>query len=108
MLDRTPEKAGRRAGCMHFEFGDHVQRSERAFGAAADHYTVPALGVWDRYGSATVTRLQLAQGMTVVDLCCGADGSAIPAAHAVGPAGRVLGIDVAEPLLALARTRAAH
>jgi len=89
-------------------FGDHAQRAERAFGAAADHYTVAALGFWDRFGSATVSRLQLAPGMTVLDLCCGAGGSAIPAAHAVGPAGRVLGIDIAEPLLALARARAAH
>jgi ubiquinone/menaquinone biosynthesis C-methylase UbiE len=88
--------------------GDHVQRAARAFGAAADHYTVPALGFWDRFGSATVSRLQLAPGMTVLDLCCGAGGSAIPAAHAVGATGRVLGIDVAEPLLTLARARAAH
>jgi ubiquinone/menaquinone biosynthesis C-methylase UbiE len=89
-------------------FVEHVRRAERAFGAAADHYTVPALGFWDRYGSATVSRLQLAEGITVVDLCCGAGGSAIPAAHAVGAAGRVVGIDVAEPLLALARARATH
>jgi ubiquinone/menaquinone biosynthesis C-methylase UbiE len=89
-------------------FVEHVRRAERAFGAAADHYTVPALGFWDRYGSATVARLRLAEGMTVVDLCCGAGGSAIPAAHAVGAAGRVVGIDVAEPLLALARARGAH
>jgi len=34
--------------------------------------------------------------------------SAIPAAHSVGPAGRVLGIDVAGPLLELARARAAR
>ena len=46
--------------------------------------------------------------MTVLDLCCGAGASAIPAAHAVGAAGRVLGIDVALPLLELARARAAQ
>jgi ubiquinone/menaquinone biosynthesis C-methylase UbiE len=89
-------------------FGDHTQRAERVFGAAADHYTVSALGFWDRFGSTTVSRLRLAQGMTVLDLCCGAGGSAIPAAHAVGADGRVVGIDVADPLLALARARAAH
>jgi len=67
-----------------------------------------SLGFWDRFGAATVTRLPLAAGDGVLDLCCGAGGSAIPAAHAVGPAGRVLGIDVAEPLLELARARAAR
>ena len=43
----------------------------------------------------------------VLDLCCGAGASAIPAARAVGTAGRVLGVDVAVSLLNLARARAA-
>jgi SAM-dependent methyltransferase len=66
-----------------------------------------ALSFWDRFGAATVSRLPLAAGHSVLDLCCGAGASAIPAARRVGPAGRVLGIDVAEPLLAMARARAA-
>ncbi len=89
-------------------FGDHARRATRAYSAAADHYTLAALGFWDRFGSATVSRLRLAPGMTVLDLCCGAGASAIPAAQAVGAAGRVLGIDVAIPLLDLARARAAR
>ena len=44
----------------------------------------------------------------MLDLCCGAGASAIPAARLVGPAGPVLGIDVAEPLLEIARARAAR
>lgn len=84
-----------------------AQRAARAYGAAADHYRQPALSFWDRFGAATVTRLRLAPGGMVLDLCCGAGASAIPAARAVGPAGRVLGIDVAAPLLELARARAA-
>jgi SAM-dependent methyltransferase len=40
-------------------------------------------------------------------LCCGHGASAMPAARAVGATGRVLGVDVAEPLLELARARAA-
>ena len=87
---------------------EHAKRATRAYGAAADHYTLPTLGFWDRFGSATVSRLGLTPGMTVLDLCCGAGASAIPAAHAVGAAGRVLGIDVALPLLELARARAAQ
>ncbi len=83
------------------------REAARAYGAAADHYRQPALSFWDRFGAATVTRLRLAPGGMVLDLCCGAGASAIPAARAVGPAGRVLGIDVAAPLLELARARAA-
>jgi ubiquinone/menaquinone biosynthesis C-methylase UbiE len=88
--------------------GEHARRAARTYGAAADHYGSASLGFWDRYGAATVARLPLAAGDSVLDLCCGAGGSAIPAARAVGPPGHVLGVDVAEPLLALARARAAH
>ena len=86
---------------------EHAQRAARTYGAAADHYSLPALSFWDRFGAATVARLPLAPGHRVLDLCCGAGASAIPAARAVGEAGRVLGVDVAAPLLELARARAA-
>jgi SAM-dependent methyltransferase len=54
-----------------------------------------------------VSRLLLGPGGTVLDLWCGHGASAIPAARAVGATGRVLGVDVAQPLLELAMTRAA-
>jgi ubiquinone/menaquinone biosynthesis C-methylase UbiE len=84
---------------------EHAQRAARTYGAAADHFDDPALGFWDRYGAATVARLPLVPGQRVLDLCCGTGASAIPAARAVGPSGQVTGVDVAEPLLALARDR---
>jgi len=87
-------------------FSDPARRAGRTYAAAADHYSLPALSFWDRFGSATVSRLRLAPGATVLDLCCGAGASAIPAAHAVGAGGRVLGVDLAVPLLDLARGRA--
>jgi ubiquinone/menaquinone biosynthesis C-methylase UbiE len=87
--------------------GEHARRAARTYGAAADHYGLASLGFWDRFGAATVARLALAAGDGVLDLCCGAGASAIPAARVAGPAGRVVGVDVAEPLLELARARAA-
>ncbi len=87
---------------------EHAQRAARTYAAAADHYRRPALSFWDRFGAATVSRLRLAPGGTVLDLCCGAGASAIPAARAVGPAGRVLGVDLAVPQLELARARVAE
>ena len=90
------------------QLGEHARRAARTYAAAADHYSRGALGFWDRFGAATVARLPLRPGDAVLDLCCGAGASAIPAAHAVTPAGRVTGIDLAEPLLGLARARAAR
>lgn len=55
-----------------------------------------------------MARLPLSSGDAVLDVCCGAGASALPAGRAVGPAGHVLGLDLAQPLLALARQRAAE
>jgi ubiquinone/menaquinone biosynthesis C-methylase UbiE len=87
---------------------EHAARAADTYAAAADHYLLPALGFWDRWGAATVARLPLSPGDLVLDVCCGAGASALPAARAVGPTGNVLGLDLAEPLLALASRRAAN
>ncbi len=86
---------------------EHSARAARTYTAAADHYLRPALGFWDQWGAATVARLPLLSGDAVLDVCCGAGASALPAARVVGPAGNVLGLDLAQPLLALARQRSA-
>ncbi|HSE38150.1 MAG TPA: class I SAM-dependent methyltransferase, partial [Blastocatellia bacterium] len=57
-------------------------------------------------GRQTVARLRLAPGERVLDVCCGSGASAIPAAETVGPTGSVIGVDLAENLLALARSKA--
>lgn len=86
---------------------EHARRAAATYGAAADHYGLPALSFLDRFGAATVTRLRLAPGHRVLDLYCGAGASALPAARAVGTTGQVLGIDLAAPMLDLAQRRAA-
>lgn len=50
----------------------------------------------------------LGTGMRVLDLATGRGEPALRAAHRVGPRGRVLGVELAEPLLQMARERAAH
>jgi SAM-dependent methyltransferase len=52
-------------------------------------------------------RAGLNRGERVLDLGCGAGNSTLAAARAVGPEGRVTGIDAAAQLLELARARAA-
>jgi hypothetical protein len=48
---------------------EHARRASQTYGAAADHYQGAALSFWDRFGAATVSRLRLAPGGTVLDLC---------------------------------------
>jgi ubiquinone/menaquinone biosynthesis C-methylase UbiE len=98
---------GRTFSVNQAPLGEHARRASRTYGAAADHYGLGPLAFWDRFGADSVSRLQLAPGVSVLDLCCGHGASALAAARAVGPAGRVLGVDVAGPLLELARARAA-
>ena len=74
--------------------------------ATADHFDAAPLSFWERVGSATVDRLELRPGERVLDACCGTGASALPAAQRVGEQGSVLGVDVSEGALALAREKA--
>jgi SAM-dependent methyltransferase len=80
--------------------------SAATYAATADHFDDPALSFWDRFGRQTVARSDVRPGHRVFDACCGTGASAIPAAHLVGRDGRVLGFDLAEPALVLARAKA--
>jgi ubiquinone/menaquinone biosynthesis C-methylase UbiE len=86
---------------------DEAQKKAAAtYNAAADFFDHPANTFWERYGRRTIELLDLTAGERVLDVCCGSGASAIPAAQAVGPTGSVVGIDLAENLLDLARTKA--
>lgn len=82
-------------------------KAATTYNAAADHFDDSPLAFWDRYGRATVERLRLKPGSAVLDVGCGSGASAIPAAKIVGPQGRVVGVDLAERLLTMAREKAA-
>ncbi len=85
---------------------DAKARAIAAYDAAADAYDDPANSFWDRFGRRAIERLRLPADAQVLDVCCGSGASAIPAAESVGPRGFVLGIDLAQDLLALARAKA--
>ncbi|MCS4505135.1 methyltransferase domain-containing protein [Arhodomonas aquaeolei] len=59
-----------------------------------------------RYRAALVDGLALAPGDTVVDLGCGTGRNLPRLARAVGPAGRIIGVDVSAGMLERARRRA--
>lgn len=62
--------------------------------------------VWAPAGQALAFALDLAPGDAVLDVCCGAGSSALPAAAAVGPTGLVHAIDLADELLEQGRLKA--
>jgi ubiquinone/menaquinone biosynthesis C-methylase UbiE len=82
-----------------------IQKSTITFNSAADYFDAPALSFWNRFGQNTIERIQLQPGAKVLDVCCGSGASAIPAAVKVGNTGSVLGADLADALLELARQK---
>ena len=85
---------------------DAKKKAATTYNAASDFYDHPANTFWSRYGRRSVERLRLAPGQRVLDVCCGSGASAIPAAEIVGSTGSVVGVDLADNLLALARNKA--
>jgi ubiquinone/menaquinone biosynthesis C-methylase UbiE len=81
-------------------------RAAFTYDAAADFYDASPLSFWDYFGRRTIQLASLLSGSRVLDVCCGAGASALPAAEAVGPTGNVIGVDLAKQLLASARAKA--
>lgn len=82
-----------------------IDKATITFNSAADYFDAPALSFWDRFGRRTIELADLQPGMRVLDVCCGTGASAIPAAIDVGATGSVLGVDLANGLLDLARQK---
>src|SRR5690242_5969467 len=78
------------------------------YNAAADFFDASSLSFWDYFGRRTIELATLPSGSRVLDVCCGTGASALPAAEAVGPTGKVIGVDLATGLLELAREKAAQ
>jgi SAM-dependent methyltransferase len=59
------------------------------------------------YGDAALDAAAASAGEAVLDIGCGAGGTTLALAESVQPGGRVVGIDISEPLIVRARERAA-
>jgi len=82
------------------------RKTATTYNATADFYDHPANTFWERYGRRTLERIGLTPGQRVLDVCCGSGASALAAAEIVGPQGFVLGVDLAQHMLELARRKA--
>ncbi|MGI9189456.1 MAG: class I SAM-dependent methyltransferase, partial [Longimicrobiaceae bacterium] len=90
------------------------ERVRRVYDRVAGRYDLAALGFrllgfrYDAYLRRTAEALAVRPGQTVVDLGCGT-GKNLPAlAEAVGPGGRVVGVDISVAMLERARARLAR
>ena len=59
------------------------------------------------FGEAALRHAAPAAGECVIDIGCGCGATTLTLARQVGPAGRVLGVDVSQPMLAVARDQLA-
>ncbi len=66
------------------------------------------LALFEPWRAATIARLELRRGDTVVDVGCGTGLSFVRLADAVGPRGQVVGIEPCPEMLAQARARVAR
>ena len=75
----------------------------RATYSAAEEYDRASQRYWKYLSTRTVERLRLRPGHRVLDVACGTGPATLAAARAVMPGGRVVGVDYADGMLAVAR-----
>ncbi|WBB63385.1 class I SAM-dependent methyltransferase [Streptomyces sp. WMMC500] len=73
--------------------------TRRAFDAAAADFTALGRHLWGPIGVATVAAAGIGPGDRVLDACCGAGASALPAAELVGAEGVVDAVDLSDRMI---------
>ncbi len=76
------------------------QQIAGVFGRAAATYDT-VIPFFEQFGARLVEFAALQPGESVLDVGCGRGATLLPAAERVGPGGRVLGVDLAEEMVAL-------
>jgi SAM-dependent methyltransferase len=91
---------------------DTASEQKALWNGAAGRAWVDAQAVLDRLFEPLEARLvetvTAASARTVLDVGCGTGSTTLALARALAPHGRTLGVDLSEPMIALARTRAAQ
>lgn len=90
------------------QFGEQVNRMFDRVAARYDLLnSVMSAGLHHRWRERAVDRAELSPGDTALDVCCGTGDMALELARRVEPGGHVVGCDFSEPMLDLAREKAA-
>jgi demethylmenaquinone methyltransferase/2-methoxy-6-polyprenyl-1,4-benzoquinol methylase len=105
------EPAGERIGRGRGSEADKARYVRRMFDAIAPRYdltnTLISAGLHLRWKRATAALAQVPSGGRGLDVCCGTGDLALLLARHAGPHGRVLGVDISEEMLHVARRKAA-
>ncbi len=80
--------------------------AKSTYDAASRDYEDASRDFWQYISLRTVDRLDLQAGERILDVPCGNGPSLLLAAQRVGPTGRVVGLDYAEQMVAIAREKA--
>ncbi|WP_338595504.1 class I SAM-dependent methyltransferase [Saccharopolyspora sp. SCSIO 74807] len=80
---------------------------QRTYDSAARDYDRTSVDFWRFSADRTVDKVALTTGDHVLDVACGPGPVALTAADQVGPTGHVIGLDISEEMLSLARAHAA-
>ena len=104
----TPDQAF--AAIAHFaEFAEQVNRM---FDRVAGNYdllnSLMTAGLHHRWRERAAERAELQPGDSALDVCCGTGDLTLELAGRVAPGGHVVGCDFSEPMLDLAREKAAE
>jgi demethylmenaquinone methyltransferase/2-methoxy-6-polyprenyl-1,4-benzoquinol methylase len=90
---------------------DFAGQVNRMFDRVAGHYdalnSVMTAGLHHHWRKRAADRAELRPGNSALDICCGTGDLALELAGRVAPDGRVVGSDFSEPMLDLAREKAA-
>ncbi len=90
---------------------DFAGQVNRMFDRVASRYdalnSVMTAGLHHRWRERAAGRAELGPGDAALDVCCGTGDFALALAERVAPAGSVVGCDFSEPMLDLAREKAA-
>jgi demethylmenaquinone methyltransferase / 2-methoxy-6-polyprenyl-1,4-benzoquinol methylase len=102
------QTTGSRPSRSSEQFAAQVNRMfDRIAGRYDAMNSVMTAGLHHRWRQRAADRAALAPGDTALDICCGTGDLALELAGRVGPEGSVIGSDFSEPMLDLAREKAA-
>lgn len=99
-LEKSPWQAGG---------SDKRELVRRMFADIAERYDfmngLMTLSLHKRWRTYAVSLLNLEPGHWALDVCCGTGDFMVPLRRAVGPSGKVVGVDYCPPMIALAKNK---